>query len=193
MILVDFSAVSIAALLVNQSEINFKLEEGYLRHVVLNSIRAITVKHRPVFGTEVVIATDARGLYWRDEVFPQYKWKRRQKKKDSRFDWDLINATFDKVKTEIKTFLPYKVVGFPRAEADDVIAVLAKHRAEKPVPIPGQQPGFDFGDYIQWEPTLIVSGDKDFIQLQVHSNIKQFKNTTSANSVLNLFNDLFVS
>ena len=49
------------------------------------------------------------------------------------------------VTEEFKQVLPWKVVQVPRAEADDVIAVLAQ----------------TFGD----KPTLIVSSDKDYKQL----------------------------
>ena len=51
--------------------------------------------------------------------------------------------------------MPYKVVHLEKAEADDIIAVLAK----------------------QWskdEGVLILSGDKDFMQLQKYDNVKQY-------------------
>ena len=54
--------------------------------------------------------------------------------------------------------MPYPVVHVDRAEADDVIATLVESTQE-------------FG---QNEPVMIVSSDKDFIQLHRYSNVKQF-------------------
>ena len=58
----------------------------------------------------------------------------------------IVSLGLNKIKEEIKEFLPYKVVETYGAEADDVIAIVCKH--------------------YQSEKIMIVSGDKDFIQLQ---------------------------
>mgnify|MGYP006213069975 FL=1 len=54
--------------------------------------------------------------------------------------------------------MPYKVVETYGAEADDVIAIVCKH--------------------YQSEQILIVSGDKDFIQLQKYDNVNQYSPIT---------------
>jgi hypothetical protein len=62
------------------------------------------------------------------------------------------------VRDELKEHFPYPVVYVENAEADDIIAVLSKSTQE-------------FG---QNEPVVIVSADKDFLQLHRYSNVKQF-------------------
>ena len=61
-------------------------------------------------------------------------------------------------KNREKEFLPYKVIETYGAEADDVIAILCKH--------------------YQSEKIMIVSGDKDFIQLQKYDNVGQYSPIT---------------
>jgi 5'-3' exonuclease len=58
--------------------------------------------------------------------------------------------TLGQLQDEIRDYFPYKVMDVPLAEADDIIAVITKH-------------------YKQVDPILIVSSDKDFIQLLDHN------------------------
>ena len=106
---------------------------------------------------EIVLAYDSRA-YWRKEIFPQYKSNRRKNREEDNKDWDSIFGVLNNIKEEIKEFLPYKVVEVYGAEADDVIATLCKH--------------------YQNEKVMIVSGDKDFIQLQKYDNVKQYSPIT---------------
>jgi 5'-3' exonuclease len=71
------------------------------------------------------------------------------------------------IKTEIKTFLPYKVIELETTEADDIIAALV--RKQQRIVGPNHE-----------KKVLILSGDKDFIQLH-NEYVKQY------NPVLNKF------
>ena len=64
------------------------------------------------------------------------------------------------IKSELKNIFPYKFLEVYGAEADDIIAVLCGELE------------FDNGK------TLIVSGDKDFIQLQKYKNVSQYSPIT---------------
>jgi hypothetical protein len=57
------------------------------------------------------------------------------------------------MRDELAEHMPYKVLNVHGAEADDIIATLVKNTKEK---------------------VLILSGDKDFIQLQKYGNVKQY-------------------
>ena len=161
MIIVDINQIMISNLMV---QINGRdapeLNEDLVRHMVLNSLRAHNKKFRKEYG-KMVIACDSSNV-WRREVFPNYKAGRKANRAKSEHDWTLIFDIISKVKNEIKAFLPYKVIEIDTAEADDIIAVLCRGTTEK---------------------VLILSGDKDFIQLQNTNNdrIKQY------NPVLNKF------
>lgn len=65
----------------------------------------------------------------------------------------------NKIRQELKDFFPYKVIQIDRAEADDIIGTLVHER---------------YGSTFGGEKVLILSGDKDFKQLQVYPNVSQY-------------------
>ena len=158
MIIVDVNQIMISNLMVQINGRNaVELNENLVRHMVLNSLRAHNKKFRKDYG-EMVIACDS-GKVWRRQAFPNYKAGRKANREKSEHNWELIFDILARVKDEIKTFLPYKVIELETAEADDIIAVLCRRIKEK---------------------ILILSGDKDFIQLH-NERIRQY------NPVLNKF------
>ena len=157
MIIVDINQIMISNLMVTIHRDNLELSEDLVRHMVLNSLRGHNKKFRKEYG-DMVIACDS-GNVWRRQAFPNYKAGRKETREKSEHDWTMIFDILSKVKDEIKTFLPYKVIEVESVEADDIIAVLCRRTNEK---------------------VLILSGDKDFIQLH-GPNVKQY------NPVLNKF------
>ena len=129
-----------------------ELEEDMVRHMILNSIRMYRTMFKEEYG-EIVLAYDSRH-YWRRDVFPQYKMNRKKGREKDNFDWDSIFGLLNSIKSEFKEILPYKFVEVYGAEADDVIATLCKE--------------------YQDQKTMIISGDKDFIQLQKYENVSQY-------------------
>ena len=166
MIIVDINQIMISNLMVQISGRNaVELNEDLVRHMVLNSLRAHNKKFKKEYG-EMVIACDSKNV-WRREIFPNYKAGRKANRAKSEHDWDAIFSMLHNIKNEIKTFLPYKVIEIETAEADDIIATLIKKN--KRVIAPEHK-----------KKVLILSGDKDFIQLH-GPNVKQY------NPVLNKF------
>ena len=155
MIIFDFNQIAIANLMEQIGSSKTPVEESLVRHMVLNSIRANVRKFRE-YG-EVVIACDNK-RYWRRDVFPFYKAHRKKNREDSGHDWNSIFECLNKVREELKTSSPYRVIDVDGAEADDVIGVLTKKFA------PHQK-------------ILILSSDKDFVQLQSHPNVSQYSPT----------------
>ena len=144
MILVDMNQISLASLMMHLHMNKGELDDEMVRHMILNSVRMYRTMFNEKYG-EIVLTYDSRA-YWRREVFPQYKHSRRKSRESDGKDCNSIFGVLNQIKEEIKEFLPYKVVETHGAEADDVIAILCKH--------------------YQSEKIMIVSGDKDFIQLQ---------------------------
>ena len=158
MIIVDINQIMISNLMVQINGRNaVELSEDLVRHMVLNSLRAHNKKFRKEYG-QMVLACDSSNV-WRRTAFPNYKAGRKENRAKSEHDWEFIFDVLAKIKKEIKDFLPYKVVAVESTEADDIIATLCKRTNEK---------------------VLILSGDKDFIQLH-NDRIKQY------NPVLNKF------
>ena len=166
MIIVDINQIMISNLMVQISGRNkVELNDDLVRHMVLNSLRAHNKKFRKEYG-EMVIACDSKNV-WRREIFPNYKAGRKANREKSEHDWDSIFSMLHDIKNEIRKFLPYKVIEIETAEADDIIATLVKRN--KRIVAPNHK-----------RNVLILSGDKDFIQL--HSpNVRQY------NPVLNKF------
>lgn len=155
MIIVDLSQVMISNLMMQLgNHTNTEVEEDLLRHMVLNSIRSYNKKFKDEFG-EMVIACDA-GNNWRRQIFPYYKANRRKSREKSELNWTQIFEALHNIRNELKTFFPYRVIQVESAEADDIIGTLV----------------MNYGDTN--EPILILSGDKDFVQLQRYSNVKQY-------------------
>jgi hypothetical protein len=151
----DLSQVMISNLMIQLgNHTNADIEEDLLRHMVLNSVRAYNVKFKNEFG-EMIIACDA-GNNWRRQVFPYYKANRRKNREKSEINWTAVFETLNKVRDELKDYFPYRVIRVDGAEADDIIGTLAQTSGNTN------------------EKILILSGDKDFVQLQAYMNVQQF-------------------
>ena len=154
MILIDLNQVLIANLMqqVNAAP-KMQLDEPLIRHMVLNSLRSYIKQFKGQYG-EIVICCDSK-KYWRRDYFPFYKSNRKKDREKSGHDWNLIFETLNKIREELKIYFPYKVLEVEGAEADDIIAVLA-------------------GRVSPQEDILILSSDKDFVQLQKYKNVIQY-------------------
>jgi 5'-3' exonuclease len=139
---------------------NAQVEENMVRHMILNSLRSYKVKFGDEYG-EMVIACDNTN-YWRKQRFPYYKANRKKNIEASELNWKSIFECMNKIRAELKEYFPYRVLDVESAEADDIIATLVSK----------------FGTELNTgEKILILSGDKDFIQLHVYANVEQYDPT----------------
>ncbi len=153
MILVDFQQVMLSNLLYQLGKhTNAPIDENMMRHMIIESLRSYRSKFHAKYG-ELVICCDNKN-YWRKKQFPYYKVKRREQQEKSELDWNAIYAFMAKIKQEVKENFPYPVVGVETAEADDIIATLVKTSTDDKI--------------------LILSRDKDFIQLHRHQGVEQY-------------------
>lgn len=153
-ILIDLNQVLISNLMQQiNSNPKVKLDENLIRHMVLNSLRSYVKQFKEKYG-EIIVACDSKRS-WRKDVFPFYKANRKKARDESGFDWTLIFETLGKIREELKENFPYKVIEVEGAEADDIIGVLAARKAPH-------------------EDVLILSSDKDFVQLQKYPNVIQY-------------------
>ena len=163
MILVDFNQVMISNLMMQLgNHTNIPVDEGLFSHMVINSIRSYRQKFAGEYG-EMIIACDDKN-YWRKSVFPYYKANRKKTRDASEINWTQVFDTFNKLKTELRENFPYRVIQIESAEADDIIATLVNEHGRELV-----------GD--EHERILILSGDKDYIQLHRYANVKQYDPT----------------
>ena len=160
-ILVDINQVQISNLMIQLAMNNGAgvVEESMVRHMVLNSLRGYRKKFGEKYG-ELVICCDDRH-YWRKQMFPYYKASRKKSREDSAIDWNSVFDILNKIREELREYMPYKVIQVEHAEADDIIGSVCNK----------------YGTYLNTFDAiqiLVLSGDKDFIQLQKYANVSQY-------------------
>ena len=156
MILVDMNQVTLSNLMVQLGG-NKNVEPDFVRHMVLNSLRSYRSRFQGEYG-ELVLCYDNK-TNWRRDYFPNYKFSRRKDRKQSKLDWNKIFDTLHMIRDELVEYFPYKVLEVENAEADDIIASVVFHIAKEPK---------------NYEKVLILSSDKDFIQLQKYNFVTQY-------------------
>jgi len=153
MILLDYSSIAMSSIMVRVDD--YMDQPELVRHQIFNIIRQYNERFRNEFG-EMVICMDHTNV-WRKKFFPQYKANRKKARKQSKHDWTAIFTMMNEVREEVENYSPYRCVRIEGCEADDVIAAIVEAKNDP-------------------SPTVIVSPDKDFIQLQKYPNVKQFSN-----------------
>ena len=154
MILVDLSQLLVASTFVSMKKGETEVDIKKLRHLLLNSLCKYRRQYVNEFG-ELVICCDG-SLSWRKDVFPNYKMGRRTDREESPLNWNQIFGCFEQLKKELRETFPYKVLQINRAEADDIIGTLVMERK------------------FSSPKTIIISSDKDFIQLQRYHDVFQY-------------------
>jgi len=147
-LLVDFSQIFIGSYMTSAKYGDVSMDA--LRPTVLNTLRIYRNKFTKEYG-ELILCCDDKNN-WRKDIFPNYKAARKKVKTTTDTDWQDLYDKLNLLKSELTEWFPYKVLQAERAEADDIIAVLVG---------------------IANERTLILSSDKDFIQLH-HFNVRQY-------------------
>ena len=159
MILVDLNQVMISNLMMQPGLKADGINENMIRHMVLNSLRMYNVKFKDKYGEMVICADDKK--YWRRDMFPYYKASRKKNREESPYDWNLIFETLNKVRDEIRENFPYKVIQIDKTEADDIIGTVCHYHGKE---LKNESD----------EKILILSSDKDFMQLQKFVNVEQY-------------------
>ena len=157
MILVDLSQIMMASTMMSMEKGQTEADVDFIRHMVLNSLRMYRTEYNDKYG-ELVICCDSPHS-WRREHFPQYKAGRKTGREESPLNWTQIFGCFETIKEELKTVFPYRFIQVDGAEADDIIGYLSRTESRN-------------------EKIMIISSDKDFIQLHQYDNVYQWSPVT---------------
>ena len=157
MIIVDLTQVLIASLMASTRGGQEPISEDLVRHIALKSLAMYRKKYKNKYG-ELVLADDSYNV-WRKDVFPHYKANRKKSRDKDTKDWGQIFDCITVIREELKYNFPYKYILVSKCEADDIIGTLCEK----------------YGDT---ENIMIISGDKDFQQLQRYSKVRQFSPIT---------------
>lgn len=158
MILIDLQQVMIANMMAQiGNHKNAEIQPDMIRHMVLNSIRSYRMKFGAKYGDLIICCDDKN--YWRRGMFPYYKFKRKEDREKSEIDWNVVFQALNQIREDLKEYFPYRVIQVPTAEADDIIGTICHAR----------------GTILNsGEPILILSGDKDYVQLHTYANVEQY-------------------
>ena len=160
MILIDLTQVLIASLMASTRGGQEPINEDLVRHIALKSLAMYRKKYFNTYG-ELVLADDSYNV-WRKDVFPHYKANRKKGRDNDSKDWGQIFDCITVIREELKYNFPYKYICISKCEADDIIGTLCEK----------------YGDT---ENIMIISGDKDFQQLQRYGKVRQFSPITKSN------------
>lgn len=97
--------------------------------------------------SEVILAVDDRSS-WRRSYFPRYKESRKKQRDKTNLNFDIVFRVINKYISELKHYMPFKIIKVRHAEADDVIGILAQ----------------------ELNSCIISSNDEDFLQLVSDKN-----------------------
>jgi 5'-3' exonuclease len=151
MILVDLSQTMFSVMFQN---LKTGFSKDLARSMIFMTLLSFKKKFEAEYG-EMVLAIDSRCGYWRKDIFPYYKAHRADARAESDINWDEVFDVVNSVTEELKECIPWRCIQVDKAEADDVIAVLASA----------------FGNDV---PVLILSSDKDYAQLQKYRKVVQY-------------------
>lgn len=152
MILIDLNQVCIANVLQEVKQLK-KIEPLLVKHMILSTLLFYRKKFKDQYG-ELVICCDSKRS-WRKDVFPFYKANRKTNRQKDDIDWSGIFEVINSLTDDLVNHFPYSVIRVDQAEADDIIGTLVKN-------------------YYREGKIMIVSSDKDFLQLQKYYNVYQF-------------------
>lgn len=156
MLIIDFGQLIIAnAFILNKGDVSgyYPTPEQTLHHMTFNKLREIRKKFpRSQYG-ELVICCDA-GNYWRKDIFPPYKVKRKAGREKDKELWTMIAEQKIVIEDILKEHFLYRVLKLDKLEADDIIAALVMRYPK--------------------HSHMIVSSDGDHIQLQKYPEVQQY-------------------
>ena len=152
MIVVDLNNIANACVYASKSG----QDPEFLRHSILNSLRAINSKFGYHYG-EMVVALDKKS--WRYKPFPEYKARRKIKKKKETIDWTSLYEVIHEVFYSIRDNFYWKTICVEGCEVDDIMGVLAR--------MPNR------------EKILLVTSDKDMKQLLRYSDVEIYDNVNN--------------
>lgn len=116
--------------------------------------------YRVKYNNMVICIDDHSVPYWRKSLYPDYKAQRKTQREESEVNFKEVYKHINILIRILNDYTPFKAIGVPGAEADDIIGVLTRK-------------------FCKAESILILSPDKDFKQLHKLGDIKQYSAITN--------------
>ena len=121
-ILVDFSQIVIGSYMMAAKYADADMDA--IRPGVLNTLRIYRNKFTNEYG-ELILCCDDR-YTWRKEIFPNYKASRKKTRKSSGIDWQNLYDCLNKLKDELRTWFPYKLIQVEKVRSRKLIPIYCR-------------------------------------------------------------------
>ena len=133
---------------------------NFTKYLIFQDLFSFYQEHKNNFGDLVICLDKSANGYWRKDVYAGYKASRKKGREESDINYGEVFAEIDSLIHQLTENLPWKVISVPKAEADDIMLVLAR-------------------EYNKFEKVLIHSPDKDMLQAQRdNENVFQYSALT---------------
>lgn len=123
-----------------------------MKYMVFEKMITFVSEHA-LNNSDIILAMDSPGDYWRRDVYPPYKADRSARREASGIDYKTAFLHFNELAALIEEYLPWRVIQVPKCEADDVIYTITK---------------------LYPDGVIINSADSDYIQL-CSENVRLFR------------------
>ena len=161
MILIDFSGLVFKNIYGIIKSLNLPLENGKykiddalvpIQNFILNDIFDVQKQFN---DNNVVLCIDNtyKGS-WRKNIYKRYKSHRKTSREENPIPFDVIFTRINDLVTALDKYTSYKVIKVEGAEGDDCILSICEN--------------------VRNEDIIIYSSDKDMLQMQKYSNVRQF-------------------
>ena len=172
-ILIDFSQVVLSACYAFSDQLTIDNPDknqarDLVRHVILSQLKQYNTTYKEKYG-KLIVCCDGKH-YWRRKIFTHYKACRKKARAESKLDWKLIFDVIDQTILDLKENFLFPVIQVDTAEGDDVIATITKYLQTNE--LIEKNILFSYAQDI-----LIVSSDKDLVQLHKYDNVTQIAPT----------------
>ena len=129
----------------------------YWKYLMMNSLLSAIARFSP---TKVIFAIDNHtSKVWRKKIYSRYKESRAELRKKSAIDFDEFFSVSNDFMEELKLYLPnIYFLDIPKCEGDDIIGVMVKNN-------------------FKTSEKIIISTDKDMLQLLRYNNVKLWNPT----------------
>lgn len=117
------------------------------KYYIINDLFSIHQMHSSVFGEMCICLDRSANGYWRKDFYSGYKSRRKVGRDKSEINYGEVFAELEGLIEQLRKNVPWKVLEVDKAEADDIMLVLAK-------------------EFHEHDKVLIHSPDKDMIQAQ---------------------------
>lgn len=132
---------------------------AYVKYLIIQEILSLKKKFQK-YGNVVLCLDSHAGANWRLDVYKPYKGSRASGREKSPINWGEVYSEINALTDALSQYSSLHVVTVDRAEGDDVILCLAELCAKAN------------------EQVMIISADKDLIQVQKYPKIYQYSPIT---------------